>query len=497
MARKEMLDYVWNSCITPQLGYSFSRNHTMPYSIIALQEMNLAYFYPDIYWNTACLTINASANEDVEDNKSTNYGKIAKAIGDMQTRGVKIALPDINKAKFGFSPDEENNQIIFGLKGINGIGDDVVNHVLQNAPYSSLQDFIDETDIAIKPMVNLIKAGCFDALCKKDRVQIMRDYISKITVAKVTIKKSLSLSNFNAIVELGILPERFEFLKRLFYFKKYTFHKSKAIDCPGALFKNNKPQKNVFLLDQPSQVFYETELMRCFRENADYCYTEEGLCVAKAEFEKWYKLQTQPLKEWINSPDTLKTFNNAQYTQYANEIWDKYCQGSISKWEMDSLSFYHSKHELADVNMGEYNLSNFDTIPEEPVVIEKKETPKGTKEKYQLFKIAGTLLDKNATKHYITLLTTTGVVTVKFYDGAFVHYNKQISSINEETGKKNIVEKSWFTRGNKLLITGIRRGNTFYPKRYYDSIYQHTVCLIEEVNGEDLVLKYEREGKGS
>ena len=40
-----MLNYVWNIQIGRQIGYSFSILHTMAYSTIALQEMNLAFFY--------------------------------------------------------------------------------------------------------------------------------------------------------------------------------------------------------------------------------------------------------------------------------------------------------------------------------------------------------------------------------------------------------------------------------------------------------------------
>ena len=119
---------------------SFSKNHTTPYSIIALQEMNLAHKYPKIFWNTACLTINAGADEDNENNKTTNYGKIAKAISEIQKRGQKMALPNINKAKFGFSPDLETDEIIFSLKGMCGIGDNIAKAIIDYRPYASLDD---------------------------------------------------------------------------------------------------------------------------------------------------------------------------------------------------------------------------------------------------------------------------------------------------------------------------------------------------------------------
>ncbi len=62
--RKEMLDYIWKRQIGMSLGYSFSDLHTVAYSTIALQQMNLAYYYPIIMWNCACLSVDANAVDD-------------------------------------------------------------------------------------------------------------------------------------------------------------------------------------------------------------------------------------------------------------------------------------------------------------------------------------------------------------------------------------------------------------------------------------------------
>ena len=55
------------------------------------------------------------------------------------------------------------------------------------------------------------------------------------------------------------------------------------------------------------------------------------------------------------------------------------------------------------------------------------------------------------------------------------------------------MKKSWFARGNKLLIAGFRRVKQFIPRVYYDTIYNHTVALITNIeeNG-DLTLRSER-----
>ena len=62
------------------------------------------------------MIVNAGADEQVEDNKSTNYGKIATAISNMQKRGENITLPLINSMDFGFIPDEEHDRISILLK---------------------------------------------------------------------------------------------------------------------------------------------------------------------------------------------------------------------------------------------------------------------------------------------------------------------------------------------------------------------------------------------
>ena len=142
--------------------------------------------------------------------------------------------------------------------------------------------------------------------------------------------------------------------------------------------------------------------------------------------------------------------------------------------KMDSLSFYYHGHELAHVNKEEYMISDFDTLPEVPAISEYYVYKGKERPRFKLTRICGTVLDKDKNKHIVTLLTPSGVVGVKFYKGQFSFYDKQISDVNED-GKKTVLEKSWFVRGNKLLVTGYRREDQFVPKKYMDSAYKHTL----------------------
>ena len=151
---------------------------------------------------------------------------------------------------------------------------------------------------------------------------------------------------------------------------------------------------------------------------------------------------------------------------------------------MEACCYYDQEHELANIDEDYYGIANYFDLPEEPepyawynrkIDNEWKRVPK-----YRITRIAGTVLQSVNAKHTVALLTCYGVVNVKFYKGSYAFYNKRISQ-PLENGKKKVLEESWLKRGNKLLISGIRRDDQFFPLIYKDTIYKHTVNLIKDV----------------
>ena len=51
-----------------------------------MQTLYLATHFNPIYWNTACLIVDSGA---LEEDDSTDYAKIAKAIGNIRAAGIK------------------------------------------------------------------------------------------------------------------------------------------------------------------------------------------------------------------------------------------------------------------------------------------------------------------------------------------------------------------------------------------------------------------------
>jgi DNA polymerase-3 subunit alpha len=194
-----------------------------------------------------------------------------------------------------------------------------------------------------------------------------------------------------------------------------------------------------------------------------------------------------PMREYLktNNIAMLKKLNDA----IVQEQWDKYALGSVSKWEMDSVSFYSHEHELDNIN---FRVADFFKLPEEPKV--EYTFPGAHGQEIKVFKlefIVGTVIDKNKLKNTVTLLTPTGVVTVKVYKNQYSLFDKQLSERGED-GKKHVVEKSWFSKGTLLLVQGISRGDNFIPKKRKDSIHPIISKITDIKEGGGLVLQLDR-----
>lgn len=500
--------YVWDVQIALSRGYGFNASHTLAYSIIALQEMNLAYKYPIVYWNTANLIVDSggiqyanssddeldvelepNADEEVETNdedeeeleeweianpvnevekedkkkkktKNIDYGRIASIIGKLNGYGIKVSPPDINKSSFTFTPIAKDNIILYGLRGIARISGEKITEIMEQRPYSSLEDFLSKNHLNKIQISNLIKSGAFDEIEKKPREEIMHEYIESIADKK----QRLTLQNMQMLITKELIPEEMSFYAKLFLFNK-------------------------FLKTCKHEIYYELNdaAINFISKNFDIDIIDNGTLIKQTTWDKVYDKAMNPMRQYLkeHKEEMLNKLNQALF----NEMADKYSQGNISKWEMDSISFYYHEHELA--NAAQY-YDDFFQLPEEPVIDYTFLNNKGQEVKvYQLHKIIGTVIDKDKNHNTVTLLTPTGVVLVKIYKNQFAMYDKQISQKGED-GKKHVVESSWFKRGNKLMIQGIRRENNFIPKKFKRSIYPVISKIVEIKDNGELVFQYER-----
>lgn len=503
---KNLVNYVWNVLISTQRGYGFNKSHTLAYSIVGLQELNLAYKYNPIFWTCANLIVDSgSLDEDVND--ATNYGKMAMAISSAQKEGVAITNPLINEAEFGFAPDVNNDRIIFGLKGINGINTDISKQIIANRPYKSMEHFADifldqhftgnydekgkpiMKPSIIKPaqMVMLIKAGCFTELHHPDRQKTLEWYLQNYVYSPT---KKLTMTHFNKLVEKHLVPNGLIDTVRVKQLVDYI------LDDEGFyqyyIDPNKKPLKRgyhdrYYILDEISQPKYQM----FFTENPivgtehGYFIVSEKLLLKEAES------YLDAFKTWMSSPNTLNDYNLSCFL----DVWEKYATGNEAKWSMQALTYYDNEHELEYLDEDYYGIVNFFDLPEEPEAYdyytryingEAKRFPK-----YKISRIAGTVLNADNNHHVVSLLTKYGVVNVKVNKGKYAFYNKRITS-TDENGNNSVIEEPWFKRGTLLMVCGIRREDQFFPTIYQETIYKHTINRILEVDGTKAVVQVER-----
>lgn len=512
---EQLCKYTWNVLIAMSKGYGFNLSHTLAYSLIGLQELNLAFHYPTILWDCACLISDSGGAENKEEDdeeeiiaeeptyynemedftdeeegdvvneydeedcdgypatvkilksgkkkkkaKTTNYGKIATAIGKMKSEGIKVVATDINKSQYTFAPDVKNNTIIYGLNGITKVGTDIIHQIIENRPYESIEDFLSKVKVNKPQMVNLIKAGAFDGICRdNDRIKAMEDCIDMIADKK----KRITLQNMKMLIDFNLIPEEYDFQCRVYNYNKYL-----------KKFK----EEDYYLMNNIAFGFYEKNFDLDLLVLDDLA--ESGFKIKQTAWDKIYKKQMDIIRPYVKTNN--EKLLNAVNGRLSQKMWGKYCDGNISRWEMEAISCYIHEHELAKLRKDAYGITDYKKLPEEPEVNYEFRS-KQTGQKIPLFKIhriAGTVLDKDKAKKSVTLLTTTGVVTVKIFGDAFTHYDKQLSERGAD-GHKHVIEKSWFSRGNKIIVTGIRRGDTFLAKKYKNTPY-HLVELITDIN---------------
>lgn len=421
-----------------------------------MQTIYLAANFNPIYWNTSCLIVNSGATDE-EAGGSTDYGKIAKAIGDITNAGIKVSLANVNKSYYGFIPDVENNQILFGLKGMLNVGDDVVASIIEHRPYVSPKDFLEKVKPGKQAMISLIKGGAFDEM--EDRKFVMAWYIWE-TCDK---KSRLTLQNMPTLIKRGLLaedtPEQI-LARRVYEFNRYLKAITKA---------DSHARKDYFTLDERAITFL-TEI------NQESLIIDSYFVKCK-DWDKVYQKHMDVFRSWLseNGAEILENLNAAIFL----EDWNKYAKGSISAWEMEALCFYYHEHELAHIDNTKYGFADFYKLPEEPVVEKTYRRGEHEIKILKLERICGTCIAKNKNKSTATVLTTSGVVEVKFRKEYFSLFDKRISERGVD-GVKHIVEKSWFDRGSMIVVMGVRSGDNFISKKY-NSVATHQLYKILEV----------------
>ena len=486
---KAFLDYLWNVQIEMSKSYAFALCHSHEYSTECLQELNMYYFYPKVYWNTAVITTQSQVADERENSAmSINYGKIAQSIYKARSNGINVQAPSINKSGLSFAPNEENDSILFGLGAISGINKDIANQIIENRPYSSFKNFYEKNSydgslITNSKMIALIKAGCFDEF-EPNRIKVMKQYV----VYSTEKKDKLTMQNMDGLIKMRCkIPAP---LRQPYTFKKYV--------CSKQFYFGQHPSfksKKLYWLDERALRYFVANCQPSLQEGADYWEDEGRTIVVDKSLEKMFTPAMEELKKYVNTSEFLKEYNKILYRQKYNSLVPIQ---DPNHWSFETCSFFANEHELVHIDRERYDISLFDELPEEPRFI-TKQNGKQEWRQYELSQIACVVIDRNDNKHLLTVLDmNNNIVQCKFDANSYAFFKQQISVPNSDGGK-TVVDPSWLKRGQGLILTGYRFGeNDFKIKSYKASVYQKKVRKIESIDNEtgEIVVSSNRYGYG-
>lgn len=144
--------------------YLFNRSHSASYAVLTLCTMYLKRFYTTKF--IAALLSMQSTEEKID-----LYSKTARFYG------INITTPDVNYSDYDFK--ENNGSILYGLKSIKGIGEPSIEAIIENRPYTSLEDSLEKIE---KKLMNkrvgtaLIKAGAF-SFVDENRYKLLNQFM--------------------------------------------------------------------------------------------------------------------------------------------------------------------------------------------------------------------------------------------------------------------------------------------------------------------------------
>lgn len=190
----EQLDQLWE-LILKQTGYSFNRGHSVAYGLLSYLTAYLKYHYP-VAFMTACL------NAD-----SGDVSRIGILINECYKLGIDVLPPQINNSRKDFTAVVKDDEILFGLQAIKGLGESVVAKILENKPYTGLKDFIERSGCSKSHIVQLIKSGAFGS--NEKRKKLLTYFNAVIDKKEYKPVKTIPSPKEATLLKYGIDPKKF------------------------------------------------------------------------------------------------------------------------------------------------------------------------------------------------------------------------------------------------------------------------------------------------
>ncbi|MDO3385778.1 DNA polymerase III subunit alpha [Gilvimarinus sp. SDUM040013] len=139
-------------------GYGFNKSHSAAYALVSYQTAWLKTHYPAHF-----MAATMSSDMDKTD-------KVVTFIEECRNMGLTLLPPDVNRGELKFTVDDDNN-IIYGLGAIKGLGEGPVDSIIaarsEGGPFKDLFDFcarVDARKVNKRALEAVIRSGAADNL---------------------------------------------------------------------------------------------------------------------------------------------------------------------------------------------------------------------------------------------------------------------------------------------------------------------------------------------
>lgn len=163
-------------------GYGFNKSHAAAYALLAYQTAWLKTHYPSEFM-AAVLSSDMDKTE-----------KVVKFYRECKEMGLTVLPPDVNQSLYSFTVNSQN-EIVYGLGAIKGVGFAAVENIIQNrqaTPYRDLFDFCSRVDLRKvnkRSIEALIQAGSMDTL-GPHRAELLASLPKAMTYAEQVTQKN-------------------------------------------------------------------------------------------------------------------------------------------------------------------------------------------------------------------------------------------------------------------------------------------------------------------
>ena len=162
-------------------GYGFNKSHSVAYALIAYQTAYLKTHFKEPF-------IAAVLSSDMD-----NTDKVVRFVKECEYMNITLIPPNINKSNYFFNVND-NNEIIYGLGAIKGVGNSIIEIIInerkENGDFNSLDDLLKRCGshkINKRVVEALIKSGCLD-IFNETRATLLSIYPESMKMAEQNSK---------------------------------------------------------------------------------------------------------------------------------------------------------------------------------------------------------------------------------------------------------------------------------------------------------------------